>query len=121
MIIRKEAIINKSYREQLFEEIRSDGEFAIGYINSALEGEEYRILLLSLYDVIDAFGGLEYFSRESGIPLEKLDRIIDEVEPLEDEVLEALARVLGWEIATKVPHIVLRSIKDSSDLIPHAL
>ncbi len=121
MLIRKEAIVNKHYREQLFEEIRSDHEFALSYINLALKGGEYRVLLLSFYDIIDAFGGLEYFSRESGISFDKLDRIMDEVEPLEIHVLEALMKVLGWEIATKVPHIVLRPTATSSDPLPQPL
>lgn len=121
MIIRKEAIINKSYREHLFEDFRESPECALGYMNSGLAEDNQQLVLLSLYDVIDAFGGLEYFSRTSGIPMEKLDRIIDEVDPLEDEVLEALMSVLGWEIATKTPHIILRPTANSLDPVPQAL
>lgn len=121
MIIRKEAAINKNYREHLFARLRARPDRGMGYINTALAGCEYRVFLLALYDVIDAFGGLEYFSRESGISMEKLDRIIDEIDHLEVDVLEALVGVLGWEIAATVPHIILRQIATSADPVPQAV
>ncbi len=81
----------------LFEDL-ADPEFAIGYLNVALEDEDQRVFLLALRDVAEA-RGVSQLAREAQLNRENLYRMLSPNGNPQLSSLTALLRSLGLRLA----------------------
>lgn len=81
----------RDYKESLFEELR-DPDFAIEYLNAALEDGSHAIFLLHLKDVADAWGGLSRLSTQTKLAREAIYRMLSKKGNPE---LASLGKILG--------------------------
>lgn len=95
-----------SYEKFLYQDILNDSEFALAYLNGALSDDTYPVFLLCLHDVIEAYGGREIASQKSGIPIEKLDRILAEQDHIDQQTFAAIINTFGWSLSSHEPRII---------------
>ena len=85
-----------SYHEWEVEELRNDREFAVGYLQAALESlanpDERAGALLALRAIADAYGGLGAIAKQAGISRESLYRSLG---PKGNPTLKTLIAVLN--------------------------
>ena len=88
----------RDYKESLFEDLQ-DPEFAVAYLNAALEEGTYEVFLLHLRDVADAWGGLGKLSAETHLAREALYRILSERGNPQLSSIEKILQALGLRLA----------------------
>lgn len=87
------------YKVGLFKDL-ADLEFAIGYLNAALEDEDQRVFLLALRDVAES-RGLSQVARDAGLNRENLYRILSLNGNPQLSSLTALLQGLGLRLAIR--------------------
>lgn len=84
-----------SHDEAIIEELRADREFAIAYLQAALEelddADNRAAGLLALRDIAEAYGGMAAVARDAGITREALYRALS---PTGNPTLKTLLAVL---------------------------
>ena len=84
-----------SHDEAIIEELRADREFAIAYLQAALEelddADNRAAGLLALRDIAEAYGGMAVVARDAGITREALYRALS---PTGNPTLKTLLSVL---------------------------
>jgi len=84
-----------SHDEAIIEELRADREFAIAYLQAALEelddADNRAAGLLALRDIAEAYGGMAVVARDAGITREALYRALS---PTGNPTLKTLLAVL---------------------------
>ena len=84
-----------SHDEAIIEELRADREFAIAYLQAALEelddADNRAAGLLALRDIAEAYGGMAVVARDAGITREALYRALS---PTGNPPLKTLLAVL---------------------------
>ncbi len=84
-----------SHDEAIIEELRADREFAIAYLQAALEelddADNRAAGLLALRDIAEAYGGMAVVARDAGITREALYRALS---PMGNPTLKTLLAVL---------------------------
>ena len=84
-----------SQDEAIIEELRADREFAIAYLQAALEelddADNRAAGLLALRDIAEAYGGMAVVARDAGITREALYRALS---PTGNPTLKTLLAVL---------------------------
>ena len=88
----------KDYKEALFEELR-DPEFAVAYLNAALEEDTPDIFLLHLRDVAEAWGGLGKLATETQLAREALYRMLSAQGNPQLASLDKILHALGLRLA----------------------
>jgi probable addiction module antidote protein len=88
----------RDYKESLFEDLQ-DPEFAVAYLNAALEEGTHEVFLLHLRDVADAWGGLGKLSAETHLAREALYRILSERGNPQLSSIEKILQALGLRLA----------------------
>ena len=88
----------KDYKESLFEDLQ-DPEFAVAYLNAALEESSSDVFLLHLRDVAEARGGLGKLGAETRLAREALYRMLSEKGNPQLSSLEKILHALGLRLA----------------------
>jgi probable addiction module antidote protein len=88
----------KDYKESLFEDLQ-DPEFAVAYLNAALEESSSEVFLLHLRDVAEARGGLGKLGAETHLAREALYRMLSEKGNPQLSSLEKILHALGLRLA----------------------
>jgi probable addiction module antidote protein len=88
----------KDYKEALFEELR-DPEFAVAYLNAALEEDAPDVFLLHLRDVAEAWGGLGKLAAETQLAREALYRLLSAHGNPQLASLDKILHALGFRLA----------------------
>lgn len=99
MDIRK---ITASYRDDLIEELRTEPENAVGYLNAALE-EGHEAFLVALRDVVDARIGMSGLADRADLNREALYRALSEEGNPRLITLEKVLGALGLQLAVAWP------------------
>jgi len=94
----KQTMPTRDYKESLFEDLQ-DPEFAVAYLNAALEEGTHEVFLLHLRDVADAWGGLGKLSAETHLAREALYRILSERGNPQLSSIEKILQALGLRLA----------------------
>jgi probable addiction module antidote protein len=94
----------RDYKESLFEDLR-DPEFAVAYLNAALEEPSSDVFLLHLRDVAEARGGIGKLAAETRLAREALYRMLSENGNPQLSSLEKILHALGLRltVARAVP------------------
>jgi probable addiction module antidote protein len=87
----------RDYKESLFEDLR-DPEFAVAYLNAALEDGTHEVFLLHLRDVADAWGGVGKLAAETDLAREALYRMLSENGNPRLSSLEKILQALGLRL-----------------------
>jgi probable addiction module antidote protein len=90
--------ITTSYRDDLIEDLRAEPEYAIGYLNAALE-EGHGAFLVALKDVVDARLGMTGLSEQAELNREALYRALSEEGNPRLTTLERILAALGLHLA----------------------
>jgi probable addiction module antidote protein len=88
----------KDYKEALFEDLR-DPEFAVAYLNAALEEGAQDVFLLHLRDIADAWGGLGKLASETDLAREALYRMLSAHGNPQLSSLDKILQALGLRLA----------------------
>ena len=88
----------RDYKESLFEDLR-DPEFAVAYLNAALEEGAQEVFLLHLRDVADAWGGVGRLAAETDLAREALYRMFSENGNPQWSSFEKIRHALGLRLA----------------------
>ena len=88
----------KDYKDGLFEDLR-DLEFAVAYLNAALEEETPDVFLLHLRDVAEAWGGLGKLAAETQLAREALYRLLSAQGNPQLASLDKILHALGLRLA----------------------
>lgn len=98
--VNKEELITGDFDEYLVELLKDPKE-ARAYLNAALEDEDYRVFLLALRDVAEAFG-ISNLAAESELNRENIYRMLsDKGNPKLSSVV-ALLRAIGIRLKTDI-------------------
>jgi probable addiction module antidote protein len=100
--------VTTSYRDDLVKRLRAEPEYAVGYLNAALE-EGHEAFLVALKDVVDARLGMTGLSEQAELSREALYRALSEEGNPRLTTLERILAALGLHLAV---------VSDSSDK-PH--
>ena len=88
---RKRKVVLTDYREDLLKRLAEDPEYALGLLNAALEeGED--AFLISLKDVVDAFGGVTKAADATGLHRTTVHHILS---PKGNPTLKSINAILG--------------------------
>jgi len=79
-----------SHEERLIEELRADPEFAQAYLAAAME-EEIPVILITLRQLAEAYGGMTKIAEEAGVAREALYRALS---PKGNPTLKTITAVL---------------------------
>lgn len=79
-----------SHDERLIEELRADPEFAQSYLAAAME-EEIPVILVTLRQLAEAYGGMTKIADEAGVAREALYRALS---PKGNPTLKTITAVL---------------------------
>ncbi|MHB1291648.1 MAG: addiction module antidote protein [Sulfuricella sp.] len=79
-----------SHEERLIEELRADPEFAQAYLAAAME-EEIPVILVTLRQLAEAYGGMTRIAEEAGVAREALYRALS---PKGNPTLKTITAVL---------------------------
>lgn len=79
-----------SHEERLIEELRADPEFAQAYLAAAME-EEIPVILVTLRQLAEAYGGMTKIAEEAGVAREALYRALS---PKGNPTLKTITAVL---------------------------
>lgn len=88
----------KDYKDMLFEELH-DPEFAVAYLNAALEEDTPDVFLLHLRDVAEAWGGLGKLATETQLAREALYRMLSAQGNPQLVSLDKILHALGLRLA----------------------
>ena len=88
----------KDYKDGLFEDLR-DPEFAVAYLNAALEEDTPDVFLLHLRDVAEAWGGLGKLAAETQLAREALYRMLSAQGNPQLASLDKILHALGLRLA----------------------
>jgi probable addiction module antidote protein len=88
----------KDYKESLFEDLQ-DPDFAVAYLNAALEVSSSEVFLLHLRDVAEAWGGMGKLAAETRLAREALYRMLSENGNPQLASLEKILHSLGLRLA----------------------
>jgi len=82
--------VSVSHEERLIEELRADPEFAQAYLAAAME-EEIPVILVTLRQLAEAYGGMTRIAEEAGVAREALYRALS---PKGNPTLKTITAVL---------------------------
>jgi probable addiction module antidote protein len=88
----------RDYKESLFEDLQ-DSEFAIAYLNAALQEASPEVFLLHLRDVAEAWGGIGKLAADTHLAREALYRMLSENGNPQLSSLEKILHALGLRLA----------------------
>jgi probable addiction module antidote protein len=88
----------KDYKESLFEDLQ-DPDFAVAYLNAALEESSSEVFHLHLRDVAEAWGGMGKLAAEMHLAREALYRMLSENGNPQLSSLEKILHSLGLRLA----------------------
>jgi probable addiction module antidote protein len=88
----------QDYKDGLFEDLR-DPEFAVAYLNAALEEDAPDVFLLHLRDVAEAWGGLGKLAAETQLAREALYRLLSAQGNPQLASLDKILHALGLRLA----------------------
>jgi probable addiction module antidote protein len=91
-----------SYRESLIERLRAKPDYAIGYLNAAIE-EGHEVFLVALKDVVDARFGMTGLAEQAELNREALYRALSEDGNPRLTTLEKILAALGLHLAVVSP------------------
>ena len=106
MAVQKRTQLKRSkvtYEDDLMRRL-SDPEYAIGYLNEAIEEKDNRVFLLALRDVAQAWGGMTELSRKAKIPRISLYKVLSKNGNPELDTLRNIVKVFGLRIALIPEH-----------------
>ena len=92
---------SRDYQVSLIERLADPIE-AAAYLDAALEDGDRAVFLLTIRNVIQAFGGMTQISRRTGLNRENLYRVLSEQGNPELNSLEKLLKALGLRLAVEV-------------------
>ena len=88
----------KDYKDALFEDLH-DPEFAVAYLNAALEEDTPDVFLLQLRDVAEAWGGLGKLAADTQLAREALYRMLSAQGNPQLASLDKILHALGLRLA----------------------
>ncbi|ETW95432.1 addiction module antidote protein [Candidatus Entotheonella palauensis] len=88
----------RDYKTSLYEELQ-DPEFAVAYLNAALEEGSQDVFLLHLRDVAEAWGGMGKLAGETHLAREALYRMLGENGNPQLSSLDKILQALGLRLA----------------------
>lgn len=88
----------RDYKLSLYEDLQ-DPEFAIAYLNAALEEGSQDVFLLHLRDVVEARGGIGKLAGETHLAREALYRMLNENGNPQLSSLDKILQALGLRLA----------------------
>ncbi|MEE8303132.1 MAG: addiction module antidote protein [Candidatus Tectomicrobia bacterium] len=88
----------RDYKASLFEDLQ-DPEFAVAYLNAALEEGSHDVFLLHLRDVAEAWGGLGKLAAETHLAREALYRMLSENGNPQLSSIDKILDALGMRLA----------------------
>lgn len=87
-----------NYHHDLLKDLK-DPNYALDFLNLALEEDDKRVFLLALKDVAEAHGGMTRLSRLTKITREHIYRMLSKKGNPEFETLRILLNAFGFKIA----------------------
>jgi probable addiction module antidote protein len=94
--------LTTSYRDDLVERLRAEPEYAVGYLNAALE-EGHGAFPIALKDVMDARFGMTGLAEQAELNREALYRALSEEGNPRLTTLEKILGALGLHLAVAAP------------------
>jgi probable addiction module antidote protein len=88
----------RDYKLSLYEDLQ-DPEFAVAYLNAALEEGSQDIFLLHLRDLAEAWGGMGKLAGETHLAREALYRMLSENGNPQLSSLDKILQALGLRLA----------------------
>jgi probable addiction module antidote protein len=88
----------RDYKLSLYEELQ-DPEFAVAYLNAALEEGSQEVFLLHLRDLAEAWGGMGKLASETHLAREALYRMLSENGNPQLSSLDKILQALGLRLA----------------------
>lgn len=92
------------YREILLKNLK-EPQFAVGYLNEALEEDDPKYFLKALRNVADAYGGMVELSKRTQLNRANLYRMMSDTGNPELYSLLTLLKAMGFELAVKAQAI----------------
>jgi probable addiction module antidote protein len=86
------------YHQDLLKDLK-DPNYAMDFLNLALEEDDKRVFLLALKDIAEAHGGMTKLSRLTKITREHIYRMLSKNGNPEFETLKILLDAFGFKIA----------------------
>jgi probable addiction module antidote protein len=87
----------REFTEILKEELQ-DPEFAVAYLNEALNSGDKGVFLIALRDVIDARGNIKDFAEKADIPRPSIYRMLAEDGNPTMETITAIFEAMGFKM-----------------------
>lgn len=103
--------IAENYEDHLIESLKDPG-FAKEYINAALEDEDYRVFLMALRDVADAFG-ITKLATSAGLNRENIYKMLSTKGNPRISSLIPLLRAIGLRLSTEKTETIASDDSDS--------
>ena len=91
---------SKSYHADLLKRL-ADPEYALGYLNAALEDDDEGTFLLALHDVTQVHGGLAQLARKTDLNREHLFRMLSKKGNPQLHNLRQIASALGYKFTLR--------------------
>jgi len=66
------------YKSDLYKRLKSNPEYALGYLNLALSDEDPKVLLLAVKDIIEAKSSISKIAKSTGLNREHVYRMLSE-------------------------------------------
>ena len=88
----------KDYNTSLYEDLQ-DPEFAVAYLNAALEDGSQDVFLLHLRDVAEAWGGMGKLASETHLAREALYRMLSDSGNPQLSSLDKILQAMGLRLA----------------------
>ena len=92
---------SRSHEEAVIEDLRSDPEFAAGYLNSVLEDGDQQELMTALRRVAIAFGGVPKLAELTELNAKTLYRTLSPQGNPELRSLTAMLKAMGMRLAVQ--------------------
>jgi len=91
---------SRKFREftEIIKEDLQDPEFAVLYLNEALNSGDKKIFLIALRDVIEARGNIKGFAEKADLPRQSIYRMLSEDGNPTLDKLAAIFEAMGFKI-----------------------
>lgn len=87
------------YKDWLLKRLAKNPEEAVGYLNATLEEKDLAAFLISLRDVVEAFGGMGKLAKQAKLNRVSLYRMLSKIGNPEIFSVDRLLRALGLKLA----------------------
>lgn len=92
---------SRPHEEAVIEELRSDPEYAAGYLNAVLEDGDQQELMTALRRVAQAFGGVPKLAEQAELNAKSLYRTLSPQGNPELKSLTSLLKAMGMRLAVQ--------------------